>query len=190
MIVVAHQEAPGEHYQELVAGAAAQRDLQPSVLDGFIVPGQHDPVGPATPGTFADRDPRIDHRLPRRRVVAVADRERETATNLFRDYAEARTVEGQGRLMAWITEQVPDVSPEIYKDLQARLTAGRQEYRGAQTYMLELVRAHTNIVEDPFRSMFIKDTTPFAFTVISSSATKVAVTTGEDERVFTISSRQ
>jgi hypothetical protein len=123
-------------------------------------------------------------------IGGIADRERETAMEMFREYAEARTVEGQGAMMAWITEQVPTASPEIYKDLQARLTAGRQEYRGAQTYMLELVRAHTNIVEDPFRSMFISNATPYEFTVISSSATKEAVTTGADERVFTLPQRQ
>jgi hypothetical protein len=123
-------------------------------------------------------------------IGGIADRERETAMALFRDYAEARTVDGQGRMMSWITEQVPNADPVIYKDLQARLTAGRQEYRGAQTYMLELVRAHTNVVEDPWRGMFIKNTIPFEFTVISSADTKKAVRTGEDERVFTLPERK
>jgi hypothetical protein len=122
-------------------------------------------------------------------IGGIADRERDTAMAMFREYAEARTVEGQGAMMAWITEQVPNADPAIYLDLQARLTAGRQEYRGAQTYMLELVRAHTNIVEDPFKKFFISETEPFEFTVISSSATKEAVATGQDERTFTLPSR-
>lgn len=117
-------------------------------------------------------------------IGGIADRERETAMKLFREYAEARTSDGQGQMMAWVTEQNPSVSPKIYEDLQARLTAGRQEYRQSQTYMLELVRAHSNIIADPFSSFFIKNTTPFQFTVISSEGTKTAVKTGKDERVF------
>lgn len=119
-------------------------------------------------------------------IGGIADRERETAMKLFREYAEARTSESQGQMMAWITEQIPQASPALYADLQARLTAGRQEYRQSQTYMLELVRAHTNVVRDPFRSIFIKNDQPFEFKVISSEGTKAAVTTGKDERVFTL----
>jgi hypothetical protein len=117
-------------------------------------------------------------------IGGIADRERETAMKLFTEYAEARTPDGQGQMMAWITEQNPSVSSRLYEDLQARLTAGRQEYRESQTRMLELVRVHTNIVQDPFRGFFIKNSTPFVFTVISSSGTKEAVETGRDERVF------
>lgn len=123
-------------------------------------------------------------------IGGIADRERETATALFREYAEARTSEGQGRMMAWITEQVPNATPQLYLDLQARLTAGRQEYRESQKYMLDLVRTHTNIVKDPFRSIFIRNDEPFAFNVISSADTENAVKTGRDERTFTLPARQ
>ena len=123
-------------------------------------------------------------------IGGIADRERETAKALFREYAEARTVEGQGRMMAWITEQVPNATPQLYVDLQARLTAGRQEYRQSQTYMLELVRAHTNIVRDPFKGFFIRNGQPFDFNVISSADTETAVKTGRDERTFTLPSNK
>jgi hypothetical protein len=119
-------------------------------------------------------------------IGGIADRERETAMNLFREYADARTADGQGQMMAWIKEQIPTASPQLYIDLQARLTAGRQEYRQSQTYMLELVRAHTNIVQDPFRSFFIRNSAPFVFNVISSNDTKKAVETGVDDRTFTL----
>ena len=119
-------------------------------------------------------------------IGGIADRERETAMKLFKEYAEARTSDGQGQMMAWVTEQNPNISSKIYEDLQARLTAGRQEYRESQTYMLELVRAYSNIVADPFKSIFVKNTTSFKFVVISSEGTKAAVETGKDERVFTL----
>ena len=122
-------------------------------------------------------------------IGGIADRERETAMEMFREYAQARTVEGQGRMMAWITEQVPNASPQVYQDLQARLTAGRQEYRQSQTYMLELQRIHTTIIEDPVKSIFISEDEPFGFVVISSNETKEAVRTGNDERTFTLPSR-
>lgn len=119
-------------------------------------------------------------------IGGIADRERETAMKLFKEYAEARTSDGQGQMMAWVTEQNPTASPELYKDLQARLTAGRQEYRQSQTYMLELVRAHSNIVKDPFKSFFLRNDDLFAFNVISSADTENAVKTGRDERTFTL----
>lgn len=119
-------------------------------------------------------------------IGGIADRERETAMKMFREYAEARTSDNQGQMMAWITEQVPNATPQLYIDLQARLTAGRQEYRESQKYMLDLVRAHSNIVNDPFASVFIKHTEPFVFNVISSQDTENAVKTGRDERTFTL----
>lgn len=123
-------------------------------------------------------------------IGGVADRERETAMELFREYAEARTAEDQGRMMAWITEQIPATSPQLYADLQARLTAGRQEYRGSQTYMLELVRAHTDIVKDPFKGIFIRNDEPFQFNVIASAETEQAVQTGRDDRTFQLPARE
>lgn len=121
-------------------------------------------------------------------IGGVADRERATAMELFKQYAEARTSDSQGQMMSWITEQVPNASPHLYADLQARLTAGRQEYRQSQTYMLELVRAHTNIVQDPFGKAFISNSQPIVYTVVSSEKTKTAIKTGTDERVFTLKS--
>lgn len=119
-------------------------------------------------------------------IGGIPDRERETATKMFREYAEARTSDNQGQMMAWVTEQVPNATPQLYLDLQARLTAGRQEYRNAQTYMLELVRAHTNLINDPIGSFFINNQEPIVFNVISSADTENAVKTGRDERIFTL----
>lgn len=123
-------------------------------------------------------------------IGGIADRERETAMELFVEYAQARTPEGAGRMMSWITEQAPNIDASIYKDLQARLVAGRQEFRNSQTYMLELVRAHEDIIEDPFKSFFIKNNEPFVFNVIASAETEEAVLTGRDERVFTLPERE
>lgn len=122
-------------------------------------------------------------------IGGIADRERDTAMELFVEYAEARTPEGAGKMMSWITEQNPTIDSGIYKDLQARLTAGRQEFRNSQTYMLELVRAHENIIEDPFKGFFIRNDEPFVFNVISTEETAAAVATGRDERVFTLPER-
>jgi hypothetical protein len=122
-------------------------------------------------------------------IGGIADRERETAMELFVEYASARTPDGAGRMMSWIQEQAPTLDASIYKDLQARLTAGRQEYRNSQTYMLELVRVHEDIVEDPFKGFFIRNSEPYDFIVISSADTKTAVSTGQDERVFTLPER-
>lgn len=123
-------------------------------------------------------------------IGGIADRERDTAMELFVEYAEARTPEGAGKMMSWITEQTPDIDSSIYKDLQARLVAGRQEFRNSQTRMLELVRVHEDIIEDPFQGFFISNSEPFEFNVVSSAETEQAVQTGRDERVFTLPSRE
>lgn len=122
-------------------------------------------------------------------IGGLADRERETAMELFVEYAEARTPEGGGKLMTWITEQAPTIDSGMYKDLQARLVAGRQEFRNSQTRMLELVRVHENVIEDPFRGFFIRNDEPIAFNVIASAETEQAVLTGRDERTFQLPAR-
>ena len=123
-------------------------------------------------------------------IGGIADRERETAMELFVEYADARTPEGAGKLMSWITEQAPSIDNTVYKDLQARLVAGRQEFRNSQTRMLELVRGHTNIIEDPWQSMFLRNTMPYEYNVVSSAETEQAVMTGRDERVFQLPERK
>lgn len=117
-------------------------------------------------------------------IGGIANHERETAMKLFTEYAGARTAEGQGRMMAWVTEQNPTLEQTLFLDLQDRLTAGRQEFRNSQTYALDLVRAHKDIVLDPFKSMFLKRLDPVEFALVLSDDSRAAAETGVDNRTF------
>ena len=122
-------------------------------------------------------------------IGGIPDRERETAMEMFVNYADARTADGQGRMMAWVTENAPQpLSTQLYKDLQDRLTAGRQEFRNSQTYLLDLKRQHDTLRRSIPAKWFISDE-ELLVTIVTSKDTKAAMESGEDERTFQLPAR-
>ena len=88
-----------------------------------------------------------------------------------------------GSLMKWIQESNPNFTPDLYKKLMIDIEALREKFAQQQIKVEDVIREHNNTIQDPFYSMFIKDTTPIEYKVISSKNTKNVIETREDNEV-------
>jgi hypothetical protein len=78
----------------------------------------------------------------------VTTEQKNALVEIFNGYANGRTVEGQGRMMAWIKEVVPDASPtsKAYLVLMNTITAQREGFKFRQKELLDMKRVHDDIL--------------------------------------------
>ena len=88
-----------------------------------------------------------------------------------------------GSLMKWIHESNPQFSQELYAKLMTDIEVLREKFAQAQIKVEDVIREHKNIIEDPWYSMFIKNTEPIEYVVISSTTSKKVIETREDNEV-------
>lgn len=88
-----------------------------------------------------------------------------------------------GSLMKWIQESNPNFTPDLYKKLMIDIEALREKFSQQQIKVEDVIREHNNTIQDPFYSIFIKNTTPIEYKVISSKNTKNVIETREDNEV-------
>lgn len=88
-----------------------------------------------------------------------------------------------GSLMKWIKESNPNFTSDLYKKLMIDIEALREKFAEQQIKVEDVIREHNNTIQDPFYSIFIKNTTPIRYTVISSKKTKKVIETREDNEV-------
>jgi len=82
-------------------------------------------------------------------VAEVSDEQRKALVEIFTSHAAARTSEGQGRMMAWIKESVPDASPTsaTYQKLMNVITSERDGFTMRQKEILDFKREHDNLID-------------------------------------------
>ena len=88
-----------------------------------------------------------------------------------------------GSLMKWIQESNPNFTPDLYKKLMMDIEALREKFAQQQVKVEDVIREHKNTVQDPFYSIFIHNTDPIEYEVISSKNTKNVIETREDNEV-------
>jgi len=118
-------------------------------------------------------------------VAQVPEAQKEAFKEVYSSYASARTSEGQGKMMAWIQEAVPNYNGEIYAQLMNIITASRDGWTMRQNELVDFARVYNaNLVVFP-KNKFLKF---FGFekiepNVITSTRTDEAFKTGKDDDV-------
>lgn len=120
----------------------------------------------------------------------IPDRERETATTLFVDYAGARTTEGEAKFMKWVKEAVPpSVTPELYKNLMNSIAALRADFENAQRRLIDVNRQRNTLIAQYPARFFISNTTEIDIVIVTSTRTDNAFATGRDDQTFSLPSK-
>lgn len=88
-----------------------------------------------------------------------------------------------GSLMKWIKESNPNFTPDLYKKLMIDIEALREKFSQQQIRVEDVIREHKNTIQDPLYSIFIKNTNPIEYEVISSKNTKNVIETREDNDI-------
>ena len=63
------------------------------------------------------------------------------------------------------------------------IEALREKFSQQQIRVEDVIREHKNTIQDPFYSIFIKNTNPIEYEVISSKNTKNVIETREDNDI-------
>jgi hypothetical protein len=85
--------------------------------------------------------------------------------------------------MKWIKEANPNFDTSLYKDVMDAIEVQRTQFKTAQERMLDIKRQHSTLCKTYPGCWFIKNTSEIEYTVVSSSKSKEAMTTGVDDDV-------
>jgi hypothetical protein len=117
----------------------------------------------------------------------VSSEQKTALVEIFNGYASARTTDGQGKMMAWIKEVVPDASPtsKTYTMLMNTITAQREGFKTRQKELLDLKRVHDDIITRFPGVIFatILGRSKIDVVIVTSTRTEDAFKSGKDDSV-------
>lgn len=121
-----------------------------------------------------------------REVAQVPEEQFDKLKEIFTSYAEARTPggkDGNAPMMNWIKEAIPNVDAKTFENLQNILVSKRDSWTQRQKELLDFKRVHDNILDVGFRGLILTKVfgrSKIDVQIVTSSATKQAFATGED----------
>lgn len=120
-------------------------------------------------------------------VGEVTEKDRETLSNIFKDYASARTAPDSKVIFNWIKEAVPNVqvNSDTFKNLQNIIVSQRDGFKFRQTELLDLGREHDNLITKFPGVVFasILGRKHIDLVIVTSTRTENAFKTGKDDDV-------
>lgn len=118
-------------------------------------------------------------------VVQIPEAKKEAFRDVFVSYAEARTSEGQGKLMSWIQESVPNLDLSTYDNAMNIIVASRDGWTMRQKELVDMARVYNqNLVVFP-KNVFLSMTgfKKIDPKIVTSTRTDEAFATGKDDDV-------
>jgi hypothetical protein len=118
-----------------------------------------------------------------RETGQVSSKEVELLSQVFVNYANARSGNGGGNLATFVTEAVPNVKAETLTRLMNVIEAGRNSWTSRQTELIDIHRAHTELLRKfPGNILFsILGRKELEITVVSSEEAERAFESGKEE---------
>ena len=113
----------------------------------------------------------------------VSSEYREGFDSIYTHIIAGRYSQGDGSLMKWIKEANPNFDTSLYKDVMESIETQRTAFAREQKMMIDIVREHSTLCNTYPGCWFIKNTSEIEYTVVSSSKSKEAMTTGVDDDV-------
>lgn len=119
-------------------------------------------------------------------TAQVADKDRESLSSIFKEYAQARTGTGDSKpIMNWIKEAVPNVqvNSDVFKNLMNIITSQRDGFKFRQTELLDLGREHDNLIMKFPGNIFasVLGRKHIELVIVTSTRTENAFKTGKDD---------
>jgi len=117
----------------------------------------------------------------------VAEKDRESLSAIFKDYAAARTGADSKAVFNWIKEAVPNVqvNSDVFKNLMNVIVSQRDGFKFRQTELLDLGREHDNLIMKFPGNIFsaILGRKHIDLVIVTSTRTENAFKTGKDDDV-------
>lgn len=113
----------------------------------------------------------------------VTDAQKTALLEIVTGYAKARAGQGGGSLATSVKEVVPTMDTTTFNQLMNIITSARKQFERVQTEILDLGRAHNNLI-DMFPSSIVCGGRPkIKIALVTSSRTGEAFATGVDDDV-------
>ena len=116
-------------------------------------------------------------------TAQIPEAQKNAFKEIYTSYASSRTSEGQGKLMSWVQEAVPNYNGQIYSQLMNIITGSRDGWTMRQNELVDLARVYNaNLVTFP-KNVFLK-TCGFEKIdpkIITSTRTEETFKTGKDD---------
>jgi len=116
-------------------------------------------------------------------VAQVPEAKKNAFKEIYVEYAGARSQEGQGKLMSWVQEAVPNVDLSVYDNVMNILVASRDGWTMRQKELVDIARVYNqNLVVFPknlILGMFGFD--KIDPDIVTSTRTDEAFETGKDD---------
>ena len=103
--------------------------------------------------------------------------------NIYIGIMEGRYDNDGDQLMKWIQESNPNFNDAAFNSLMDDIKVIRNKFAEQQIKVEDVIREHKTLCQDPFYSIFIKNTVPIEYEVISSAKTKMVIETREDNDI-------
>jgi len=117
-------------------------------------------------------------------VAQVTKEERASVEGIIVNYAAERgSNAGNGSFINAVREALPNIENKTFLNLQNIITASRDRFAGRQTQLIDLKRAHDDLLETVPSSWFVGDRGEIEIIVITSSETDKTFDTGRDDHV-------
>ena len=117
-------------------------------------------------------------------TAQVSEKERDSLKDIFNSYAQARTGGDNNQLlMKWIHESIPQVTPDLFKNLQNIITASRDSWTMRQKELIAMKMELDNLLETFPGSFLLSGKPTVEIKVITSSKTEKTFDSGKDDDV-------
>lgn len=115
----------------------------------------------------------------------VAEKDRDSLSTIFKDYASARTGTDSKAIFNWVKEAVPNVqvNSDVFKNLMNVIASQRDGFKFRQTELIDLGREHDNLITKFPGVVFasILGRKHIDLVIVTSSRTENAFKTGKDD---------
>jgi hypothetical protein len=116
-------------------------------------------------------------------VAQVTDAQKNALKDIFVSHAQARAVNSDKLLMAWVHETVPNVDTSTFNNLMNVITGSRDAWTMRQKELIDLKRVHDNMIDTFPSSMIVGGRGKIDIKVITSSKTEKVFEERKDDDV-------
>lgn len=113
----------------------------------------------------------------------VTEKERDSLKQIFVEYANARTDDSANKVMTWVKESVPSVTPDMFKNLQNIITSSRDSWTMRQKEILDFKRELDNLLQIVPSKWFLLGKQTIDVVIITSEKTVKIFESGKDDDV-------
>ena len=118
-----------------------------------------------------------------REQANVSSEYRDAFNEIYPKIIEGRYKDG-GQLMKWIQEANPTFDISLYQTLSNSIEVQRTAFTSTQNRMLDIINQRVTLIEQMPSCWFIKNKSTIEYTPITTSATKVVMSSGIDDYTF------